>query len=217
MVSTLDFLSSKTRKQIINNSILFDNNYIHDNSSRTADKRELNSILFALSSSKKRVIFDSSILDSNNQIVNNQNDLVKGNFYNVSGYCQNGHNSFFEKLEYVGLGIFLNKSYEFVFTCPLDKNGFKRLKSHSKSKIIFTTDNGIETIIPKEVENLEDLLPKFSELLQSELDYELILKSPLFIPDIVLKNITGIYFLENFFFIEHKGVEKIDNYSLLVV
>lgn len=217
MVSTLDFLSSKTRKQIINNSILFDNNYIHDNSSRTADKRELNSILFALSSSKKRVIFDSSILDSNNQIVNNQNDLVKGNFYSVSGYCQNGHKSLFDKLEYVGLGIFLHKSHEIVFTCPLDKNGFRHLKTYLKSKIILTTTNGIETIIPKEVENLEDLLPKFSELLQSELDYELILKSPLFIPDIVLKNITGIYFLENFFFIEHKGVEKIDNYSLLVV
>lgn len=216
MVSTLEYLSFKTRRQIINNSILFDNDYIKDNSSRTADKRELNSILFALSSTKKRVIFDFTVLDSNNNIINNQRDLIKGNFYNVSGYCQNGHNSFFEKLEYVGLGIFLNKSYEFVFTCPLNKRGLKRLESHSKSKIIFTTDKGIETIIPKEVEKLEDLLPLFSELLQSEFDYELILKSPLFIPDIILKNITGIYFLENFFFIEHRE-ETNNNYSLLVV
>lgn len=203
-------------QKAIESSVLIDNDYIADNSSRIADKRDLNSVLFALSTTKKRTIFDSTILDSNNFIITNQRDLIKGNFYKVSGYCQNGHKSLFDKLEYVGLGIFLYNSHEFVFTCPLDKNGFKHLKTYLKSKIILTKTNGIETIIPKEVEKLEDLLPTFSELLQSEFEYKLILKSPLFIPDVVLENINGIYFLDTCFFIEHRE-ETNNNYSLLVV
>lgn len=203
-------------QKAIESSVLIDNDYIADNSSRTADKRDLSSILFALSTTRKRTIFDFTVLDSNNNIILNQKDLVKGNFYSVSGYCQNGHKSLFDKLEYVGLGIFLHKSHEIVFTCPLDKNGFRHLKTYLKSKIILTTTNGIETINPKELDKLEDLLPTFSELLQSEFEYKLILKSPLFIPDVVLENINGIYFLDTCFFIEHRE-ETNNNYSLLVV
>lgn len=209
-------VSEILEQKAIESSVLIDNDYIADNSSRTADKRDLSSILFALSTTRKRTIFDFTVLDSNNNIILNQKDLVKGNFYSVSGYCQNGHKSLFDKLEYVGLGIFLHKSHEFVFTCPLDKNGFKHLKTYLKSKIILTTTNGIETINPKELDKLEDLLPTFSELLQSEFEYKLILKSPLFIPDVVLENINGIYFLDTCFFIEHRE-ETNNNYSLLVV
>lgn len=209
-------VSEILEQKAIESSVLIDNDYIADNSSRTADKRDLSSILFALSTTRKRTIFDFTVLDSNNNIILNQKDLVKGNFYSVSGYCQNGHKSLFDKLEYVGLGIFLHKSHEIVFTCPLDKNGFRHLKTYLKSKIILTTTNGIETINPKELDKLEDLLPTFSELLQSEFEYKLILKSPLFIPDVVLENINGIYFLDTCFFIEHRE-ETNNNYSLLVV